>query len=86
MKYILFEHPSDPIPTVRIFDDITSHNEVRAEVQSGKPGLSVLSAGKIWIKGDEITCVHQSVSLGISFDEEMGACAAATIKNLLKDR
>jgi hypothetical protein len=74
------------VPTVRLFDDITGHNEVKAEVQSGKPGLEVVSAGQIWINGESVSCVHKSISLGLEFDKETGEMAAATIKLLLKDR
>jgi len=88
MKYILFALPNATISTVRIFDDITGHNEVKAEVQSGKPGLEVVSAGQIWINGNGlgVTCIHTSVSLGLSYDEATSDMAAATIKNLLKSR
>ena len=84
MKYILFEHPTSAFPTVRLFDDITGHNEVKAEVQAGKPGLEVVSAGKIWFNGESVSCVHQSVSLGLAFNKETGDKAAVTIQNLLE--
>jgi hypothetical protein len=84
MKYILFEGP-DFRPTVRIFDEITSHNEVRAEVHSGSPGFRVVSAGKIWF-GDATgcTCIHSSVSLGMAFDEVKGEEASEIIRKILK--
>jgi CO dehydrogenase nickel-insertion accessory protein CooC1 len=70
MKYVLFETPyPDCMPVVRIFEEITSHNEVKAEVLFGKPGLKVVSAGKIWFNGEGgCTCVHSSVSLGMRFN------------------
>jgi hypothetical protein len=84
MKYILFESPTG-METVRVFDEITSHSEVKAEVLSGKPGLKVVSAGKIWF-GDVTgcTCIHSSVSLGMSFDEVKGEEASKTIRKILQ--
>ena len=87
MKYVLFavSDTAGWLPTVRIFDDITGHNEVKAEVQSVKPGLEVISAGKIWINGERVGCTHESVSLGLSFDEHKSIRAAETIRTLLKN-
>ena len=85
MKYILFAPPTGVL-TVRLFDDITSHCEVRAEVQSSKPSLEVISAGQIWINGESVSCVHKSISLGLSFDKETSEMAEVTIQNLLKAR
>lgn len=84
MKYVIFVAP-DEMETVRIFDEITSHNEVRAEVQSGKPGLKVLSAGTVSFQGSEqCHCIRKSVSLGLAFSQELGERDSEIIARFLK--
>lgn len=87
MKYILFDSPSSAIPTVRIFDDITSHVDVRNEVLSSKPGLIVLSAGEIWfhyING--CLCYHKSVSLDLPFDGKKSEEATNIITLIMQQK
>jgi len=89
MKYVLFETPYPDcmhcMPVVRIFEEITNHSEVRVEVLFHKPGLKVVSAGKIWFNAEGgCTCVHKSTSIGMSFDEEKGEEASKTISQIMQ--
>ena len=76
MKYIIFEAPDGMgMETIRVFDEITSHSEVMAEVHAYKPGLKVVSAGilRLTIKDNGMPapyCVAKSVTLGIPFSSE----------------
>ena len=74
MKYIIFGLPDD-VPTIVIFDCITSHSTIR-----NKMDMPIISAGKISVGWN---CVSGSVTLCIPFDAKQSADDTATIKRAI---
>ena len=70
MKYVIFEKP-DGLETVRVFDEITDHSQVAAEVLTHRPGLKLISAGKL-LYGDDggLYCVSGSTTLKIEYKQK----------------
>lgn len=74
LKYIIFEQP-DCVPTLRIFDGITSHDAVMREV-----GQPVKSAGWLYATTEGLVATTGSRSLAIKSNPEQSAEDTALIK------